>query len=139
PQERRLILARDRFGEKPLFWGCVGLDDGSRVLAFSSELRTFTQLPGGPPAVDPLGGARYLVYDGMPDTRTVYHGVSKVAAGAWVEIDLEGRIRAESSFWEFVPEPTLADPDVAWEQLLGAMARSLDLRLRSDVPVGLFL
>ena len=80
PAERRLILARDRWGKKPLFWGRVKLDDGSQALAFSSELSLFTALPGGPPPPDPLGIARYLVYDGMPDTRTVYQGVEKLPA-----------------------------------------------------------
>ncbi|MCP4662994.1 MAG: hypothetical protein GY856_46985, partial [bacterium] len=139
PAGRRLLLARDRWGKKPLFWGRVRLDDGSRVLVFSSELRTFTRIPGGPPPTDPLGVVRYLVYDGMPDSRTVYRGVSKVPAATWLELDAGGSPIRSSRYWEFQPDPAPVEPRIAEERFLEELAGSLELRLRSDVPVGLFL
>jgi asparagine synthase (glutamine-hydrolysing) len=139
PAERRLILARDRWGKKPLFWGRVRLDDGSRVLAFSSELSLFTCLPGGPPEPDPLGVARYMVYDGMPDARTVYRGVEKLPAASWIELDPEGTRLNGGAYWQFQPQPTAITLDNAREQFVGLLKNSFALRLRSDVPVGLFL
>lgn len=139
PAERKLLLVRDRFGKKPLFWGRVPFDGGPPALVFSSELSTFTQLPGGPPDPDPLGIARYLVYDGMPDERTVYRGVEKVAAASWRETDPEGNPLRCGTYWRLRPEPVPVDPDEAGELALSELTSSLRLRLRSDVPVGLFL
>jgi asparagine synthase (glutamine-hydrolysing) len=139
PRERRLLLARDRWGKKPLFWGRVPLD-GRQTLVFSSELRTFARLPGGPPGPDPLGVARYLVYDGMPDERTVYRGVFKIPASSWVETDPEGNVLRKDTYWRFRPNPPpAADSDAAGARALEDLSGALALRLRSDVPVGLFL
>ncbi len=139
PEHHRLLFARDRFGKKPLFWGRVPVDGGSRALVFSSELSTFTRLPGGPPPPDPLGVARYLVYDGMPDERTVYSGVRKVPAASWIETDADGNPLRCGTFWHFRPQPVPADRVAAGEQALEDLSSALTLRLRSDVPVGLFL
>ena len=139
PTERKLLLVRDRFGEKPLFWGRVSIGGDAPALVFSSELSTFTQLPGGPPEPDPLGVLRYLVYDGMPDEETVYSGVKKLAAASWLETEPLGNVLDCGTFWRFRPEPKPTEPDEAGERALDEVTRSLRLRLRSDVPVGLFL
>jgi asparagine synthase (glutamine-hydrolysing) len=139
PATKRLVLARDRWGKKPLFWGRVRLDDGSRALAFSSELSLFTELPGGPSEPDPLGVARYMVYDGMPGERTIYRGVQKLPAASWVELDSEGNRLGGSTYWQFDPDPAPIDAAAAEEKFISGLHDSLRLRLRSDVPVGLFL
>jgi asparagine synthase (glutamine-hydrolysing) len=139
PGERKLLLARDRFGEKPLFWGPISICGAAPVLVFSSELVTFARLPGGPPPPDPLGIVRYLVYDGMPDERTVYAGVRKLAAASWLECDPEGNLLRRGTFWRFHPNPAPTNPEEAGERALEDLSGALRLRLRSDVPVGLFL
>ena len=139
PRERQVLLARDRWGKKPLFWGTYRGADGRSYLAFSSELRTFAGLPGGPPDPDPLGVARYLVYDGMPDERTVYRTVSKVPAASWVAVDPTGQPQDRGRYWRFEPDLEPVDPATAAERATERLSRSLELRLRSDVPVGLFL
>jgi asparagine synthase (glutamine-hydrolysing) len=139
PAAKRLVIARDRWGKKPLFWGRVRLDDGSRVLAFSSELSLFTELPGGPPEPDPLGVARYMVYDGMPAERTIYRGVEKLPAASWIEMDPEGNRLRDGTYWRFEPDPSPMEPAIAEDQFIAELKESLQLRLRSDVPVGLFL
>jgi asparagine synthase (glutamine-hydrolysing) len=139
PAERRLLLARDRWGKKPLFWGQIPVQGRTR-LVFSSELRTFRDLPGGPPDPDPLGVARYLVYDGMPGSRTVYRGVSKVPAATWLELEPEGLEIARGAYWSPPSrEQRRWSADEATEAVDEALQRSLTLRLRSDVPIGLFL
>ncbi len=139
PEKRQLLLVRDRWGKKPLFWGCVRLGDGERALVFSSELRSFTHLPGGPPPTDPLGVVRYLVYDGLPGERTVYRDVFKVPAAGWVEVDPTGEVLGRGSYWELDLTPVAISAEEAEEHYLEELERSLELRLRSDVPVGLFL
>lgn len=139
PSKETVLLARDRWGKKPLYWGTFQSTEGQSCLTFSSELRTFVRLPGGEPAPDPLGIARYLTYDGMPNERTIYKTVQKVAAASWLEIDLQGSPIARGRYWRFAPATTAIDPDKAREKATETLARSLELRLRSDVPVGLFL
>jgi asparagine synthase (glutamine-hydrolysing) len=139
PGARRLLLARDRFGKKPLYWGTPRGEDGRRVLVFSSELRSFTRGPGGAPPPDPLGVARYLVYDGMPDATTVYRDVAQVPAASWVELDPDGQVHGSGDYWRFDPHPAPIAADEACARYEAALERSLALRLRSDVPVGVFL
>lgn len=138
PASGSLLLARDRWGKKPLFWGTFS-NGGCSHLAFSSELRTFVRLPGGPPEPDPLGVVRYLAYDGMPGERTVYRGVFKVPAASWLEVDVKGHVLARGTYWRFAPRLEVIEPDEAMERAQDALSRALELRLRSDVPVGLFL
>src|SRR5262249_1450476 len=92
PRERTVVLARNRWGKKPLFWGRVHIPGEAPTLAFSSELRTFAKLPGGPPGPEPLGVARYLAYDGMPGALTVYADVFKVRPASWVTVTPDGRM-----------------------------------------------
>ena len=139
PDARRLLLVRDRWGKKPLFWGRVADARGRRRLMFSSDLRSFVRLAGGAPALDPLGVARYLVYDGMPGTRTVYRDVSKVPAGGWLELGVEGEVLRSGRFGRHVARPEPIDIDDAVDALDTVLGDALSLRLRSDVPVGLFL
>ena len=138
PDQRRLLLARDRWGKKPLFWGRMAVAGQDR-LVFSSDLRTFRDLPGGPPGPDPLGVARYLLYDGMPGTRTVYRGVSKLAAASWLELDPAGHELGSGKYWRAVATPLSWRGEDAIEAVDAALGRAVELRLRSDVPVGLFL
>ena len=137
-EDDRIWLTRDRWGKKPLFWGRVRIDD-EEALVFSSELRTFRGLPGGPPPPDPLGVARYLVYDGMPGSGTVYKGVSKVPAATWIEVDPRGNRLNSGRYWRYSPTVRPIAPAEACEALESSLTQALELRLRADVPVGLFL
>jgi asparagine synthase (glutamine-hydrolysing) len=140
PRAKRLVLARDRWGKKPLFWGRVPVGAQHHpALVFGSELRLFTHLPGGPPPPNPLGVARYLLYGGMPGTETVYRGVHKVGAAAWIELDPTGTVLAEGRYWTFRRRPQAMSLDHAVERCESLVLDALRLRLRSDVPVGLFL
>ncbi len=134
----RLLLARDRWGKKPLFWGRIEAG-GARRLVVSSELRTFCGLPGGPPPCDPLGVLRYLVYDGLPAGRTVYRGVLKLAPASWIELDPLGNELNHGTYWDMDPCPGRTGRVDAAERVLEELSAALALRLRSDVPVGLFL
>jgi asparagine synthase (glutamine-hydrolysing) len=139
PAERKLLLARDRWGKKPLFWGQIRLPGYRPAVAFSSELRTFTRLPGGPPPPNPLGVVRYLVYDGMCADTTVYRGVFKVPAASYVLLNPEGQVLSDGRYWHFRPSPVAVQSEIAATAAVRELAHAVLLRLRSDVPVGLFL
>lgn len=134
-RERRLHLARDPLGEKPLYWARVG--DG---ISFASELAGLRRCPGVSAEHDRRSIALYFRLGYVPAPFTALSGVHKLAAGHRLEMCLgeEPRITA---FWDpvtllgqdAVPEP---DSFAEIEQLLTDSVRR---RLDADVPVGVFL
>jgi asparagine synthase (glutamine-hydrolysing) len=119
---RRLVLARDRFGIKPLY--LADLPDG---LAFASELAPLLAL-GASTESDPEAVADYLVLGYVPGTRTGVLGARKLAPGSLL-VHEDGRAREER--W-YRPEPH-ARP------LEATLAEAVRLHLRSDVPLAVLL
>jgi asparagine synthase (glutamine-hydrolysing) len=72
-RERRLLLARDRFGIKPLYWRAAG-----GVLAFGSELKALRVLPGFPGEVDPDAVEAYFTFNSIPSPLTIFADVRKL-------------------------------------------------------------
>ncbi|OYV97074.1 MAG: asparagine synthase (glutamine-hydrolyzing) [Acidobacteria bacterium 21-70-11] len=133
---RTLLLARDRFGKKPLY--VAPLPGG---LAFASELKGLRPLlrgAGAAPRVREQGIYDYLSLGAVPQPDTVYEGVSAVGPGRWLRFDGE-RIR-EQAYWrpELEPKTAISYAD-AQEELRRTVGEAVRLRLRSDVPVGVFL
>ena len=131
-----LLLARDRYGEKPLFWRT--LDDGG--IAFASELRALLLLPEQERALDPRAVAKYLAFDAFPAEAAAFRGVKKLPAGhtlEWRDGQVAVRRYWERRYWTpGAPRPTPADAaDQLWRLLVTAVER----RLMSDVPLGVFL
>lgn len=139
-QERVLTLARDRFGEKPLYYWSR---NGSVV--FGSELRAIRRYPGFEATIDPLAAAAFLRYSYVPEPLAIYKGVRKVGAGSMVSFDANGE-RHESRFWsaEQVALSGLQNPftgsfDDAKRELSRLLAASVKGQLMSDVALGAFL
>jgi asparagine synthase (glutamine-hydrolysing) len=133
-RRRRLLLARDRMGIKPLVYA----EAGGR-LAFASEVRALLALPWLPRDLDELGIVRYLYQASVPGEASVLRGIRKLPPGHRL-IAEGGRIRIER-YWSL-------GAGVAHEDLsLEAAAAELEARLGSavrshlvaDVPVGAFL
>src|SRR5947208_2768372 len=76
PDSRRLVLARDRLGKKPLYW-----HHGPAGLAFASELGALTACPDVPRTIDERAVADFLTYHYVPDPRSIYAGVHKLPPG----------------------------------------------------------
>ena len=132
-RERRLVLARDPMGIKPLY-----VHRTPSALAFASELRALAALPGGPSEPDPRAAAAYLAWGSVPEPGTLLAGVTMLAPGTWLE--WSGGVVRRGTFWTF-PEPA-AEPlggEAAREALAGALAESVALRCLSDAPLGAFL
>ncbi len=132
PRERKLLLARDRFGVKPLYY--AELRGGGVV--FASEIPALVALAGLSPEPDAETLRAFLLYgQAEPRERTFYAGVRKLPAGCWAEITPEG-VRVHS-YWNLTEtaaaEPAPSDPIGAWRELF---RDAVELRLRSDVPVG---
>ena len=127
-----LLLARDRFGKKPLYYARVGSG-----LAFASEikaLRTMLAASGVQPAIRDQGVYDYLSLGVIPQPDTIFAGIDALEPGSHLTIDADG-IRTER-WWR--PEFETHDVPVreARERVRELMADSVRLRLRSDVPLG---
>ena len=85
-QQHELHLVRDRFGEKPLYYGWVG-----RSLAFGSELKALRRLPGFDADIDRDAVALYLRHNCVPAPRTIYSRVAKLLPGQLVTVGLDAR------------------------------------------------
>lgn len=141
--ERRLSLARDRLGEKPLYWG---LKDG--ILVFASELGPILMSGLGPFRVDAEAVSALLNLSYIPDPKSILEHVQKLPPGQTLEVRCTGdsltcRQEAYWSLAEVIESAVTARPvlsEAAWlERVEGDFERAVRLRLSSDVPLGAFL
>jgi asparagine synthase (glutamine-hydrolysing) len=134
--EERLVLARDAFGIKPLYYWEHGHD-----LSFASELRALARQPGFPCEVDADAVEGYLAFNSIPGPLTAFRAARKLTAGHWLTWH-NGRVR--SGRWAR-PAPAAAEavrresaPELAAE-LRDRLRGSVRAHLVSDVPVGVLL
>jgi len=142
-QEHVLRLARDRIGEKPLYYGKVGKD-----FVFASELKAFYKHPFFKPEVDRKALALYLQHAYVPAPYSIYNGISKLLPGTVLTI--------KDCFQNEVLEPTIywsaqdvvghgqmnrfqSDEKEAAKQLEVLLKDAVKIRMESDVPLGVFL
>ncbi len=134
---KTLLLARDRFGKKPLF--IAELAGGG--LAFASELkglRPLLRAAGVEPRWREQAVYDYLSLGAVPQPDTIWEGVRAVTPGHWLRWE-DGRV-LNGEYWrpQFGPKLVVSYAE-AQEELRGRLAEAVRLRLRSDVPVGVFL
>lgn len=134
--KRRLLLARDRFGKKPLYYSI--LPSG---IFFGSELKCL-RAAGVPLDVDEDALKLYFRFSYIPDPLSAYKGVKKLPAGSWMTIDGSGRTE-QGTYWR-LPEPvTKAEAGFTREDALRQIRETFDesvrIRMIADVPLGAFL
>jgi asparagine synthase (glutamine-hydrolysing) len=129
---RKLVLARDRMGQKPLFYAQLG--DGTVV--FGSELKALLAHPDVEHTVDDDGLAAYLTFEYLPGRLSMIRGVRKLLPGTWLEVR-NGEVR-EHRYWD-VPVGDHPAPDNAIERFIELFDAAVARRLMSDVPLGVFL
>lgn len=130
---RRLLLARDRLGIKPLYWH----DDGRRIV-FASELKALMIDPSVPREIDEEALTAYLTFQYVPGPRTIWRGVRKLPPGHLLVCDADG-IR-EEPYWTLpVAKPRAWTEEEARETLRAQLAEAVRLRMVADVPLGAFL
>ena len=130
---KRLVLARDRLGKKPLLW--TRLDDGT--LAFASELKALLTLPGVGRDPDLAALDAYLALQYVPGTRTGLRGIHRLPPGSLLVA--EGASERIERYWEpKLMEETLSDAD--WlERVREEVSAAVRKRLAADVPLGALL
>jgi asparagine synthase (glutamine-hydrolysing) len=141
--ERTLWLARDRAGEKPLYWGWHG-----DALAFASELSAFRALPGPSSRVDVAAATSFLRYGYVPAPWSILSGIGKLPPAHLVRIaasDVAQRsLPAPVRYWDFrrVVAEGVASPrsgDETLEALNDLLVDAIRRQMVSDVPLGAFL
>jgi asparagine synthase (glutamine-hydrolysing) len=134
-ERRRLLLARDRIGIKPLYYS----RDGSDVF-FASEIKSLLLHPRASRRLSHPSVAKYFAYGYVPAPNTILKGVYKLEAGHYVEIDATG-IRDE--IYADIPGGTGHAAVRSLPECISELRRLLDnavrRQLRSDVPVGVLL
>lgn len=133
---RELVLARDHFGIKPLYY----MHDGRR-LAFGSEVKSLLQLPGATRRLRPDALNQYLTFLWVPDPATLFDGVLKVPAGHYA-VFRDGQLSLRE-YWDLemppAGEPAGGDPAALATELRERFTSSVRSQLVSDVPLGAFL
>lgn len=136
PAERRLLLARDRAGEKPLYW--VRHRGG---IVFASELAALFADPSLPRRLDPSGVNSYLAFGYVPADQCIVAGVSKVAPAHFLRFDLDSGAVEQHRFWN-LPEPQPdfnLDEEALVDELQGLLLSAVREQLDADVPVAVLL
>ena len=141
---RALHLVRDRFGEKPLFYGWVG-----PRFVFASELKAFHTLAGFGPSIDTAAVASFLQFSCVPAPQCIYDGFAKLRPGSLVTLTgatAPGTLPEQRPYWS--AEAAIADAGrltlleddrEAEETVEAALSGAVAARMVADVPVGALL
>lgn len=135
-ERKELLLARDRLGVKPLYYGRPGRD-----VFFASELKALFPHPAFPGELDHLSVSKYFTYSYVPAPHTIFNGIRKLEPGAFVVFNEEGVARKDV-YWDIPLEDNplnFAPLDECASDLRSLLRDAVKKQLRSDVPVGVFL
>lgn len=140
-QKRELTLARDRLGEKPLYYGLIGDN-----FVFGSELKALVQHPGFTGEVDRAALTQFIRHGYVPAPSSIWSGISKLMPGHFLVVPEHGRrLDAPQAYWSFqdIAEAGAADPLPDTPDLVDNLERLLrdavGRRMEADVPLGAFL
>jgi asparagine synthase (glutamine-hydrolysing) len=131
-RRHRLLLARDRMGEKPLY-----LYERDGELVFSSELKSLMCFGRVPFVLDPIATDLYFHYQFVPEPATPIRGVRKLAAAHVLALDVNPWRTADGCYWRMENAPPCDGEPVTLIQT--ELERLSELVIRSDVPVGVAL
>ncbi len=132
---RRLLLARDRLGQKPLYYRQAG-----GLFLFGSEIKAVLAWPGVAREADLDAIHDYLTYQYVPAPKTAFVGIKTLPPAHCMVVEADGRTTVRR-YWSLpAPEAAQARPRAALEEeIRERLAESVRLRLISDVPLGAFL
>jgi asparagine synthase (glutamine-hydrolysing) len=135
--ERTVLLVRDRLGVKPLFYWRQG-----KTFAFASEVRALRELPRFPRDVNPEALALYFRLGTVPEWTSIYPNVSKLPPGCWMRYRLDtGTTEGPTPYWDLPPVgEEEGKTEQEWiDEIEALLWDATRIRLRSDVPLGVFL
>jgi asparagine synthase (glutamine-hydrolysing) len=134
-RRRRMILARDRIGIKPLYYY-----RDSETLLFGSEPKAILAYPGFRRELDPAALEDYLAYGVVPGPRSIFEGIAKLPPGHVLVVEPRRLGAAPRRYWRLKFEPDDSRTTEQWVEEVGAkFEESVRIHMMSDVPVGAFL
>lgn len=137
---RRLVCARDRFGEKPFYYALT--DD---FFVFASEPKSLYRYPALRPrlGIDPDALLKYFVYGFVPAPDCLIRPLHKLGAATIAEFDITKWEMSQTRYWDLANSTIPASPNVTIEEALRRLdvllSQAIERRLMADVPVGIFL
>lgn len=144
-ETRSLTLARDRFGEKPLYYGWLG-EGEARDFVFASDLSALRQHPGFTASIDRAAACSAIRQGHVAGTRSIYAGISKVPPGGTIALDTTtGTLRADSywSLQDAIKQGKKASfggsLSEAADRLEALLSDAVSRQMMADVPIGAFL
>lgn len=135
-RERRLLLARDRFGVKPLYYAQAG-----QAFLFASEIKAFLAHPDFAAQLDPDGLAEYMTFQNYMTDRTLFRGVRLLPAGCTLSVPLNGPVGRPRRYWDFqfVEIDERRSRAELLDELDHLFVQAVSRQLVSDVPVAAYL
>jgi asparagine synthase (glutamine-hydrolysing) len=140
-RDRSLILGRDRFGEKPLYYSRIG-----RRFVFGSELKALRAHPGFSDEVDPGAIALFLRRSCVPAPHSIYRNAGKLPPATLLKVSADDFASSPRPYWSLrevinkaASDPLKCSETEAVEQLDSLLRDAVRIRMRSDVPLGAFL
>jgi asparagine synthase (glutamine-hydrolysing) len=130
-----LFLARDRMGIKPLYY--TALPDGR--IAFGSELKALLVLPEVARELDPGAVEDFFALGYVPEPRSIYRNVHKLAPGHTLTIRRGDGIPAPRCYWDMTFAPAHAEEAAVAAELPERLMEAVGIRMIADVPLGAFL
>jgi len=135
---RRIFLARDRFGEKPLYYLVK-----SGLFAFASELTALLRHPLASQSLDMRAVQKFFAHGYVPAPNALYENCQKLPGGCYLTYDVISENCSVRRYWQFELEPdeslTESDDERLAAELQALLIQATERRLMSDVPLGLFL
>jgi asparagine synthase (glutamine-hydrolysing) len=132
-RNKKLLLARDRVGKKPLFY----YHDGSKIL-FGSEIKAILQAPGTSRDIDLEAVSDYFSFLYVPAPKSIFKNIRKVMPGHYLVASSNGL--RETKYWDLSFADTDELSEEKWgEKLMDTLQEAVRLRLMSEVPLGAFL
>lgn len=132
--QRTLLLARDRMGEKPLYYYA-----GPDAFVFGSELRALLEHPAVPRGLSLESLARYLAFEYVPAPHSIFAGIAKLPPGHLLTISPGSKPRIVR-YWDLAFSPDYSLNEQEWaDRLARELKASVARQLMSDVPLGMFL
>ena len=134
-RQGRLFLARDRLGEKPLYYATA--PNGAFV--FGSELSALAPVPGLLDRLDPTAVEDFLAYGYVPDPGCIFAGMRKLPAAHYLLIEDGRPIPEPTRYWRVAPDAEMPAQESIASELRARLGTVVSERLVADVPLGAFL
>lgn len=137
-KQKGLFLARDRFGEKPLYYYSK-----KDLFIFASEIDALLLHPNIKKEIDNQSLSKYFAYGFIPAPNTIYKDIHKLPAGNFIKFNLKNLKKIIGEYWSYSINPDSSldklDEKEAASELKYLLKKSISKRKSADVPLGLFL